>query len=78
MMIRENNSVYQLAYKTGWGKTESGHQLGWMVGWIEENRHVYFFAMNLETPDQNIDMMNVRANILKNILTSQGFFKGKM
>lgn len=78
MMIRENNTMYQLAYKTGWGNTENGNELGWVIGWIEENRHVYFFAMNLETPDHNIDMKTVRENILKNILTKQGFFKGKM
>lgn len=78
MMIKENNTAYQLAYKTGWGKTDEGNELGWVVGWIEENRHVYFFAMNFETPDHSIDMVKVRENILKNILTRQGFFKGKM
>jgi beta-lactamase class D len=78
MMIRENNATYQLAYKTGWGKTETGNELGWIIGWIEENRHVYFFAMNLETPDHAIDMKNVREKILKNILKKIGFFEGKM
>jgi beta-lactamase class D len=78
MMIRENNTTYQLAYKTGWGQTPQGNELGWVAGWIEENKHVYFFAMNLESPDHQIDMVNVREKILKNILTDLGFFKGKM
>jgi beta-lactamase class D len=78
MMIRENNATYQLAYKTGWGKTETGNELGWMIGWIEENRHVYFFAMNLESPDSAIDMKTIREKILKNILKKIGFFEGKM
>jgi len=78
MMIKENNTIYQLAYKTGWGKTDSGNELGWIIGWIEENRHVYFFAMNLESSDHTIDMKRVREKILKNILTKQGFFQGKM
>lgn len=78
MMIRENNTAYQLAYKTGWSKTDNGNELGWVVGWIEENRHVYFFAMNLESPDHTIDMKTVREKILRNILTKQGFFKGEM
>lgn len=78
MMIRENNVNYQLAYKTGWGKTSSGNELGWVVGWIEENRHVYFFAMNLDTPDHTIDMQTVREKILRNILSRLGFFTGKM
>lgn len=78
MMIQENNTTYQLAYKTGWGQTESGNELGWMVGWIEENRHVYFFALNLESPDHQINMREVRKQVLTAILTDLGFFKGKM
>lgn len=78
MMIQENNTTYQLAYKTGWGKTEAGNELGWMVGWIEENRHVYFFALNLESPDHQINMREVRKQLLTAILTDLGFFKGKM
>jgi beta-lactamase class D len=78
MMIQENNTTYQLAYKTGWGSTDQGNELGWVVGWIEENRHVYFFAMNLESPDHEINMIELRKKILNNILTHLGFFKGKM
>ena len=78
LMIREKTDKYTLAYKTGWGKTENGNQLGWIVGWIEENRHVYFFSMNAESPDKNIDMITVRLNILKGILKQTGFFEGRM
>ncbi len=78
MMIWENNTSYQLAYKTGWGNTEKGNELGWIVGWIEENRHVYFFSMNIETADHNINMADVRKKILMNVLTDVGFFKGRM
>ena len=78
MMIQENNANYQLAYKTGWGKTVSGNELGWIVGWIEENRHVYFFSMNLESADHSINMPDVRKKILMNILTHIGFFTGRM
>lgn len=78
MMIQENNTSYQLAYKTGWGKTPEGNELGWVTGWIEENRHVYFFSMNFESPDHQIDMVNVRKTILNKCLSELGFFQGKM
>ena len=78
LMIREKTDKYTLAYKTGWGTKENGNQLGWIVGWIEENMHVYFFSMNVESPDKNIDMITVRLNILKGILKQQGFFEGRM
>lgn len=77
LMIREKTDKYILAYKTGWGKTEKGNQLGWMVGWIEENRHPYFFVLNVESPDPNIDMVTTRKKILEGILKEKGFFEGK-
>jgi beta-lactamase class D len=77
-MLFENNSNYRLGYKTGWGFTEDGHALGWVVGWIEENNHPYFFVLNIESPDRNFDMKPVRLKILKDILTNLGFFKGEM
>lgn len=77
LMIRERNDKYILAYKTGWGVTEKGNQLGWMVGWIEENRHVYPFVMNLESADANINMKEIRLQIMRGILTQLGFFEGR-
>lgn len=77
-MLFENNANYRLAYKTGWGFTEKKHSLGWIVGWIEENKHPYFFVLNVESPDPDYDMSKVRLKILKDILKQLGFFEGKM
>ena len=77
MMIQESNDKYILAYKTGWGITDKGRQLGWMVGWIEENKHVYPFAMNLESGDNNIPMADVRMQVFRGIMKQLGFFEGR-
>jgi beta-lactamase class D len=77
MMLKETNANYKLSYKTGWASLENGNQLGWVVGWIEENKHVYFFTMNVETKDPKPDMVAIRLNVLKGILKQQGFFEGK-
>jgi len=77
-MLFENNTKYRLGYKTGWGFTEKGHAIGWIVGWIEENNHPYFFVLNIESPDRNFDMWNVRMKMLKAILKQEGFFEGNM
>ncbi len=77
-MLFEDNSNYRLGYKTGWGYTEKGHSLGWVVGWIEENKHPYFFVLNVESPDPNYNMKEVRLKILKDILKEYGFFDGAM
>lgn len=77
-MLFENNSNYRLGYKTGWGFRENGNAIGWVVGWIEENQHPYFFVLNIESSDKNFDMVNVRMKMLSNILKQLGFFEGKM
>ncbi|HLY68959.1 MAG TPA: class D beta-lactamase [Puia sp.] len=77
VMLREDNANYKLSYKTGWGNNDNGNEIGWIVGWIEENKHPYFFVLNIESRDRKIDMINVRMKILRSILTQLGFFQGK-
>jgi len=77
-MLFENNSNYRLGYKTGWGFKENGNAIGWVVGWVEENNHPYFFVLNIESPDKDFDMSTIRMKMLKNILKQLGFFEGRM
>lgn len=76
-MLFEDKPGYKLSYKTGWGTKENGNPLAWVVGYIEENNHPYFFVLNLESQDKNIDMATVRMKILKDILGQLGFMQGK-
>jgi beta-lactamase class D len=76
LMIQEDNANYKLAYKSGWGFRENGKALGWIVGWIEENKHPYFFVLNVEG-EHNTNMAPIRINILKAILKQNDFFEGK-
>jgi beta-lactamase class D len=76
-MLQEDNSAYKLSYKTGWGYADDGNAIGWVVGWIEENRHVYFFVTLVKSPQKEIDIPAVRMNITKSILKQYGFFEGK-
>ena len=78
VMLQEDNTAYKLSYKTGWGFRENGHGIGWVVGWIEENNHPYFFVLNLGSSAKDFDMVTVRMNVLKGILKQLGFFEGKM
>ncbi len=77
VMRQEENTLYKLSYKTGWGFDEKESAIGWLVGWVEENRHVYFFVTLVKSPDRNIDMKTVRINITKGILKELGFLKGE-
>lgn len=77
-MLFENTTNYRLAYKTGWGSKENGNAIGWIVGWVEENSHPFFFVLNIESTDKNFDMKTVRMKMLKDILEQLGFLKGEM
>ncbi|HMO63036.1 MAG TPA: class D beta-lactamase [Ferruginibacter sp.] len=80
MMLQEDNTLYKLSYKTGWGIDEQQNNIGWVTGWIEENGHPYFFVSLIKYPfsDTAINMVNTRLEITKNILRHLGFFEGKM
>ena len=76
LLIKESNASYQLAYKTGTAISENGHQIGWLVGWVEENKHPYFFVINTEG-DKPYNMETIRTTILNPVLKGLGFFEGK-
>ena len=77
-MKQEENTVYSLCYKTGWSQDKQLNSIGWMVGWIEENKHPYFFVTLVKSNDPNVDIKKIRLQITKGILKQLGFFEGRM
>ena len=73
IMLREDRSDYKLSYKTGWHtdnsvNTVGSKSLGWIVGYLERDNNVYFFATNLETNDTPANFPPSRLEITKKIL----------
>jgi len=79
-MLFEDNTLYRLSYKTGWSgwDEEDQRQVGWITGWIEENRHPYFFVLQLESTSKDFNMPAARIRLLKELLKHLGFLEGKM
>lgn len=77
-MVQEDNTLYKLCYKTGTGVDEHKTNIGWLVGWVEENKHPYFFALLVKSDTAGIDMQTVRISIINGILKQLGFLEGKM
>ena len=77
MMMVETNNQYILAYKTGTGRTENGHRIGWVVGWIEENKHPYPFVLQIDSQDNEMDLRATTLAVLDKILLHYGFKQGK-
>lgn len=77
MMLMENNNNYSLSYKTGMAYRENGNSIGWIIGWIVENKHPYPFVLQIESADHNLDIVSVRMNLLNDIFKHYGFKEGK-
>ena len=54
IMKIEKNETYVLSGKTGWGMHNETNN-GWLVGYLETNNSVYFFATNIEKEETNMD-----------------------
>ncbi|MBU7585209.1 MAG: class D beta-lactamase [Nostoc sp. TH1S01] len=50
IMIFEKTPNYSLQAKTGWA-TSIKPNIGWFVGYLEQNNNVYFFATNIDMKD---------------------------
>ncbi|MEW6194174.1 MAG: class D beta-lactamase [Bacteroidota bacterium] len=48
IMSEEIYGESKLKFKTGTGHKEDGSWIGWLVGYIEKEKDVYFFAFNIE------------------------------
>ena len=81
-MLKENNSNYKLSYLVSTGATGNDHTFSWIVGWIEENKHPYFFV--LQTEDLSAEQARAAGSteakglaILKEVLKKYEFMEGK-
>jgi beta-lactamase class D len=71
MMVKEENSNYTLSYLTS---TDSLTNNTWVLGYEEENTHIYFFV--LHTTGKTAAASNNSVILLKKILLQQGFLQG--
>jgi beta-lactamase class D len=76
MMVVVNNAQYQMAYQLG-VVVRGDKKQAWVVGWIEENRHVYPFVVSY-TAALDADTDAVGKKLSEDILAYLGFFKGIM
>ena len=76
MISKEDNSNYHLSYIEA---ADTLRNISWVVGYVEENKHIYFFVLNTNTKKTGpSNQMTSKSSVplLKNILLQQGFLKG--
>ena len=72
IIILKDTVTYTLRGKTGWGDVEGG-AVGWLVGYLEQNGDVYFYATNIEAHDPPPDSFAAaRRGITEEILKRLG------
>lgn len=76
VMLQEKTDKYMLSYKTGWGQLGKKN-IGWIVGWVEENKHPTFFVLNMESEDPKFDMTHISLDVMRQILLDAGYLKGE-
>ena len=77
LMLIENNDKFKYSYATGTGFDDKQNKTGWVIGWVEENMHVFFFSTFINSADKSLDMEKTGADITQSILKELGFFKGE-
>jgi beta-lactamase class D len=75
MMLRETNSKYQLAFTSSERKTSTGQQESWVIGWVEENQHPFFFSLQINSTEPIAE--SERITLVKDMLTGYGLLEGK-
>jgi beta-lactamase class D len=74
MILMEDNSNYRLSYITG-VDTTANKNATWVLGYVEENQHPYFFVLNTNA-NKSDNLIDNNIKLLKKILLQQGFLKG--
>lgn len=76
ILVQEETEKYVLSFKTGTGTidTESGKALAWLVGYVERNDNVYFFAFNMEARNFS-EAVALRMKTARSILSQLGLIE---
>lgn len=76
ILVQEETDHYRLSYKTGTGTIdpETGRALAWLVGYIEKEGQVYFFAFNMEA-ENFTEAVELRMKTARTILTELGLLE---
>lgn len=72
ILVLEDTGDYRLSGKTGTGPLSEGRYLGWLVGYVEREGRVSFFALNVEGPDYGSISKERRLEMTKGILKDLG------
>jgi beta-lactamase class D len=74
IIVLADTSGYIMRGKTGWG-FQDNKDIGWLVGWVEKDGNVYFYATNIESDAESENFAGARRSITESILRDLGVIK---
>jgi beta-lactamase class D len=74
IIVLADTSGYIMRGKTGWG-FQDNKDIGWLVGWVEKDGNVYFYATNIESDAESESFASARRSITESILRDLGVIK---
>lgn len=72
IMVLEETPEYRLSGKTGTAQLDGGTNLAWLVGYVERQDRVYYYALNLQGPGDAVWDRARRVTVTKEILHELG------
>ena len=69
-IMQVDNVPYTMRAKTGWSMRIENRSVGWYVGWVEKDGKPYFFANNIDMPNNSYGLKRIEITIA--ILNSEG------
>ncbi len=75
-LSQEANSNYSISYINSNSIAANNKYYNWIAGWIEENKHPYFFVLHTDA-NTAANLSESSKKLLYDILKHYGFFEGK-
>lgn len=74
IIVLTDTNGYVMRGKTGWSQSDT-ENIGWLVGWVEKEGNVYFYATNVVGSLENKKFAESRRVITEKILLEMGVIK---
>ena len=74
IFVRDRAGVAKLSAKTGTGEAASGKTLAWLVGYVEQESSVHYFAFNVSADDSDSVNPDWRIATIEAVLAAEGLW----
>ena len=71
IIVLEETSSYTFSGKTGTTAKVADNYLSWYIGYLEEAGNIYFYVLNFDSDDSNVNL-SFRNNLIRELFQQYG------